>query len=259
MLTSNDPAGERILSMGLYGSGKTKSWADVAKWYRTTDTPGMFYVLDTDNTTLRTLTAYEGWEANVVRQDVPDWETLTRLTDNFFENATRDDWLVIDSIDAAWTGVQDYYTEQVFGKDSADFFMQAKLAGQAGHPLADGFGQNWQVINKLYQRWIGKVIRWPGHVYACTPAQAVVEPNASGKGGDSREVRETFGRYGVRPAGQKALGFQFHTVLLMQSPAKDEWSITSVKDRSRELLLRAPVIDFTMSYLLAVAGWQVTD
>jgi hypothetical protein len=259
MLTSHDPAAERILALGLYGSGKTKSWADIAKWYRTSGTPGMFYVLDTDNTTLRTLTGYEGWEQNVVRQDVPDWETLTALTDEFFAKATQDDWLVIDSIDQAWTGVQDYYTEQVFGKDSADFFLQAKLAGQSGHPLADGFGQNWQVINKLYQRWVGKVIRWPGHVYACTPSQAVVEPNASGKGGDSREIRETFGRYGVRPAGQKALGFQFHTVLLMQSPSRDEWKITSVKDRSRELLVGAPNLDFVVSYLLPVGGWEISE
>ena len=259
MLTSNDPARERILSLGLYGSGKTKSWADVAKWYRDTGTPGMFHVLDTDNTTLRTLTGYPGWEANVVREDVVDWRDLTAHTEKMFDAATSDDWLVVDSIDKPWSMVQDHYIEEMFGKDADVFFLEQRKASASGHPLASDYGSNWSVINKLYQRWIGRVIRWPGHVYAATPSQQVQEPNNQGKGGDSREIRETFGRYGVRPAGQKALGFQFHTVLLMQSPARDEWKITSVKDRSRELLVAAPVVDFALTYLLGVAGWEITQ
>lgn len=259
VLASSSAAKERILSIGTWGSGKTTGWVSIARWYRNTNTPGMFYVLDTDNTSLRSLEQDDDWEKNVVRVDINEWSDLTKQTTDWFNNATGDDWLIVDSIDKPWTMVQDHYVEEMFGKEADIFFMDQRKANQAGHPLASDYGSNWTVINKLYSKWMGQVIRWPGHVYACSPSQPVSEPNAQGKGGDSREIRETFGRYGVRPAGQKNLAFQVHTVLLMQSPAKDEWSITSVKDRSRELLLRAPVIDFTMSYLLAVAGWQVTD
>ena len=258
MLISNDPAPERILALGLYGSGKTNNWATVARWYRDTDTPGHFYVLDTDNTTLRTLHGFPGWEQNVTRVDVAEWSDLTSETQKAFENAGPQDWLVVDSIDKPWSMVQDHYIEQMFGKEADIFFMEQRKASASGHPLASDYGSNWTVINKLYQKWIGQVIRFPGHVYAATPSQPVAEPNQQGKGGDSREIRETFGRYGVRPAGQKALGFQMHTVLLMQSPARDEWKLTSIKDRSRELLVGAPVVDFAMSYLLGVAGWEMT-
>lgn len=257
MLTSNSSATERILAMGLYGSGKTHAWATIADWYRRTDTPGHFYVLDTDNTSLRTLDGYTDWNKNVTRVDIADWRALTSQTGDWFGQAAPTDWLIVDSIDKPWSMVQDFFIEEQFGTDADAFFMQARKANAAGHPLASDYGSNWTVINKLYSRWIGQVIRWPGHVYAATPAQQVAEPNNGGRGGDSREIRETFGRYGVRPTGQKALGFQFHTVLLLQSPSRDEWTLTSVKDRSRELQVAAPMFDFVASYLVPVAGWSV--
>jgi len=257
MLASNSAAKERILAMGNWGSGKTHSWATIAKWYRSTGTPGTFYVIDTDNTTLRTLEAYDDWEQNVVVEEALDWVELAAATTKFLEGAEPDDWLIIDSIDKPWSYVQDYYIAEMFGTDSADFFFQARLAGNKGSPLADGHGTNWQVINRLYQRWIMPIIRFQGHVYAATPAQAVTEPDNSGKGGDSREIRETFGRMGVRPSGQKGLAFQMHTVLLMQSRGKDEWTLTSAKDRSRDLLVGQPMHDFCLNYLIGVGKWTM--
>ena len=259
MLVSNSSAKERILAIGMWGSGKTNCWVNIARWYRTTETPGTFYVLDTDNTSLRSLEADDDWEKNVVRVDIHEWNALTSQTGKFFQDATVDDWLIVDSIDKPWTMVQDHYVEEMFGKDADVFFLDQRKANQAGHPLASDYGSNWTVINKLYSKWMGQVIRWPGHVFACSPSQPVQEPNASGKGGDSREIRETFGRYGVKPSGQKSLAFQVHTVLLMQSPSRDEWKITSVKDRSRELLVGAPNLDFVVSYLLPVANWRVEE
>lgn len=257
MLRSNDPAKERILVTGIYGVGKTEGWVSIARWYRRLETPARFHVLDTDNTTLRTLSTDDDWERNVTRYDIDSWDRLVETTEHLYEQADENDWLIVDSIDWAWQAVQDYFTMQVFGENSADYFLQVRRAGQSGHPLSSEYGVNWQVINKLYQRWIMRVIRWPGHVYACTPSQPVAEPNLGGKGGDSKEIRETFGRFGVRPAGQKNLGFQFHTVLLMQYLG-DSWTITSLKDRSRRLLVSEPVIDFVVTYLLGVAGWQST-
>jgi hypothetical protein len=257
-LTSTSAAPERILSMGMWGAGKTHAWTTLSKWYRETNTPGIFHVLDSDNTSLRSLDNTGNWEENVVRADVSEWTDLTGWTDKYTETAVTGDWLVIDSIDAAWSLVQDYYISEQFGQDSADFFLAARKANQSGHPLASDYGSNWQVINRLYQRWIMKVIRWPGHVYAATPAQQVTQPNQSGKGGDSKDIRDAFGRYGMRPAGQKNLGFQFHTVLLMASPSKDQYTVTSVKDRSRELLVNQPVSDFTIQYLCGTAGWELS-
>lgn len=259
MLISNSAAPERILAMGLWGSGKTHAWVTIAERYRATGTPGHFYVLDTDNTSARSLESTPGWEANVTRIDVWDWKDLTENTVKFFESATKDDWLIVDSIDKPWSLCQDYFIEMQFGVDATDFFVQARAANVKGHALASDYGSNWTVINKLYSKWIGQLIRFPGHVYVATPVQQINQGDQSGKGGDSREVKETFGRYGVRPAGQKNLGFQFHTVLLMQSPSKDEWTVTSVKDRSRELLIASPLFDFPMQYLCGIGGWQVTE
>lgn len=257
MLVSSNPATERILSMGQWGAGKTHAWISIARWYRNTGTPGTFHVLDTDNTSLRSLSTDDDWEQNIIRADITNWSDLISHTAKFFESAGPNDWLIVDSIDMPWSMVQDHYIEEMFGKDADAFFMDARKASASGHPLASDYGSNWTVINKLYSKWIGQVIRFPGHVYACTPAQQVTQPNASGKGGDSREIRETFGRYGVRPAGQKGLGFQFHTVLLLQSPSAGEWKMTSVKDRSRELLVGQDLSDFALGYLIGTAGWEI--
>lgn len=253
--TSN--ARERILLFGKEGTGKTHAWNTWAAWYRRTNTPGRFYVLDTDNAVDRMSDAYgEDYRENVQASDAYVWDDYITLVNDAYTSGTKDDILVVDLIDKAWDAVQDYYIEQTTGKEPGAWFLEFRKEGGKGSPLAGEFGINWQIINKLYSAFIGKVIRFPGHVICCAPSDTIQQPDSSGKGGDSKDILETFGRFGVKAKGQKALGHQFHTVLLTTSK-QDGWGITTVKDRSRERVKNQTMTDFVLNYLRPIGGWEI--
>jgi len=66
-----------------------------------------------------------------------------------------------------------------------------------------------------------------------------------------------FGDIGVRPAGQKALGHQMHTIFLM-IPGKEKWFITTVKDRAgRPYFSKSPLVSLYHQYLMSKAGWPI--
>lgn len=249
-MKSNSIAKERILVMGGFKAGKTTAWCDIASWYKRTETPGKFYVMDTDMTVERSLEAYEGVGDIIVSDDIQSWPEFKLAAAKFRQLGTQDDWLIVDSIDFAWEAVQDWYVEQAFGESSDAFFLDFKRQGKDGHPLADGFGMNWNVIKKQYQPVLANIRRFPGHVLVCTPAESTAQEKDA-------NVQRVFGKYGVKPKGEKRLGFNFHSLLLMLNNAKDDYRITTVGDRSRKELVNEKVNSFTMTYLKGVAGWEV--
>ena len=239
--------------IGPWGAGKSTAWAKINDWLRRTESPGKLYVVDTDRAAAR------------VAPDLPDdqvrevyeWDEYLEAVTHFRSIATPDDFLVVDLISKAWDEVQAYYVEEAFGKKASSFFLEAKKGGQDGSPLSGAYGSNWQVINKLYNDFITPVFRFPGHVLACSPADPVSQPDRQGKGGDSAEILDAFGRFGVKPAGQKMLGFQFLTVLLMNAPRQGHYTYTTIKDVNRPAQQNHPVTDFVMDYLKEVAGWSL--
>lgn len=256
MLTKVKPARERILVMGSYGTGKSQTWCTVAAWLRRTKSPGRVFVVDTDHAADRLAEQYDDF-SNVTSYDVWDYQDAKKaLADVMKAKPGREDWLVVDLADKLWAWAQDYYIAERFGKDATTYYMDHKKADKDGHPLADGHGMNWSVINKTYADLMTVVQRFPGHVLFCTPAGTVESPNSQGKGGDDKDVRALFQRYGVKPQGQKSLGFQFFTVLWLIAK-KDGWSFTTVKDVGRENVTDSPMTDFVGDYLVKIAGWEL--
>jgi hypothetical protein len=45
----------------------------------------------------------------------------------------------------------------------------------------------------------------------------------------------------------------------MKADGKDSWAYTTVDDPSRDKKVSEPVLDFVMSYLMPVAGWEMTE
>lgn len=254
-MTPTSKAKERILLFGREGTGKTYAWCTIANWLRRTDTPGHFYAIDTDMAVGRMADAWPDFESNVTWGDAADWPDYGKLLDSYIASGTEHDWLVVDLIDKAWDAVQNYFIEQVHGKAADEWFLEFRSAGKSGHPLAGEFGINWSVINKLYSAWIGRVLRFPGHVLCCAPADTLQGVTGQGAGRSDPEAIEIFGRLGVKPKGQKSLGHQFHTILLMTTK-RDGWACTTAKDRSRERLTNSPMSDFVLNYLVPVGGWQ---
>lgn len=259
MLHRPQRARERILLIGQWGAGKSNAWCTVASWMRRTKSPAKMYVVDTDHAADRLSEAYgEAFWENVIAEDVWDYKEILAALKKFHAlKPSRDDILVVDLIDKLWAWTQDHYIEEAFGKNASTFYMEFKKAGTDGNALSAeaAYGANWQIINSHYAELMTLIQRWPGHVIACSPAETVQAPNSAGKGGDSKEIREAFERAGFKPAGQKGLGFQFFTVILL-SPFGKAWKFQTIKDLNRGLN-NGEMKDFVMDYLVKIGGWEL--
>lgn len=284
------PTFERILTMGITGSGKSWQWLKLAE--ALLPTGAKFRCIDTDNAINYMLdTRFPHLKpenkGNVYVQNVFEWpgyklaiKWLQRkpippeLQSLFSPNALKDyksgpvspnDWTVVDMADIPWRTVQSFFTEEVFGEEMGDYFLQVRRemaqgirktrkGGEPSSTITEGFDgwKDWSVMNKLYDDWILPLIyRIPTNVYATTK----VEPLSRDE--KDPEILALFGDYGVRPAGQKNLGHQMHTILLL-IPGKDKWFISTIKDRAdRSYFKKAPLRSLHIQYLCAKAGWPM--
>lgn len=283
------PVLERILSMGITGSGKSYQWLKLAEVLLPTG--AIFRCLDTDNditymleTQFPHLLPRNG--GNVLAHLAVDWQEyktgvfwLQRktLTDQLRAMVTPEivkdwsvpvklaDWIVVDKINAAWDTVQRYFTDNVFGEEMGDYFLEMrKLIQQRGGK--DRFGKtatsvapeafdgwkDWPVMNKLYFDWIRPIVfRIPCHVYAATDVEKM------DRGEKDVELLTLFGDFGLRPSGQKKLGGQMHSIFLYK-PGKNNWKIYTVKDRAgRAYFDNVPLTSLYYQYLVAKAGWPI--
>jgi ABC-type dipeptide/oligopeptide/nickel transport system ATPase component len=249
------PRRERILVFGESGSGKSSTWTSIAEWMVKTGSGDTMYVTDTD----------KAWEAmrpvdgrldkTCSVDDARNYSQIKASLDRALKLGSTNDWLVVDMIDQLWVRSQRHYFDEAMESDLGDFFLEAKKGGPS---VAGEYGTNWNVINKLYGDLTLRIYDFPGHVLCCTPAGDLRQPNRDGKGGDDVKVRQMFNRVGMKPEGQKALPFLFHTIILTQEASTD-WRLTTVKDRQRERVVGKVVTEgggFPMSYLIPTAGWK---
>lgn len=258
MISAPGPRRERILGYGGPGAGKSQKWLSLAKWIKRTGSPSKIRLLDTDF----------AWEAYrpldgslddvVIVEQAWDWEEFKPAMNRLLTTGTptRDDVLVVDMIHKPWEKAQEGFFERMSGNDFDEFLF---MALKNGENIGGDWGVNWGVINKMYNGFVDQLMRWRGHLIACAPETEVRQPDRSGKGGDSLEVRTLYGRVGMRPQGQKNLSHLFHTILYMQvkqTRNDTEWMMTTVKDRQRDMLKGEKVTDWTMNYLIQKAGWR---
>jgi len=280
------PVLERILTMGITGSGKSYQWLMLARALKPTG--AIFRCLDTDNsipfmlaTQFEDLMPENGGNVYVVPSfDWPDYklgvdwlqrkqlspEQQARLPAEAIKDLKRPlktiDWTVVDMADMAWSTVQRYFVSEIFDVDAGDYFLKIRRelqdgerkAKKGGSPTAEGLDgwRDWGVINKLYDDWVLPIIyRIQTHVY-CTTAVTKVD-----RGEKDAEVQMMYGDLGFRPSGQKRLGHQMHSIFLM-IPGKDRWYITTVKDRAgRTYFDRMKLSSFYMQYLVAKAKFPI--
>ncbi len=287
------PVLERILSMGITGSGKSYQWLKLAEALKPTG--AIFRCLDTDNaipfmleTQFPNLKSENGGNI-IVHQSAAwpeykagiDWLLRRPFSKDMLEymavmepDVVKDhdktkikptDWTVIDMADNAWKTVQSYFVQEVFGDDPGEYFLRIRQEMEAGKrrnakggmpssPVMEGLDgwKDWSVINKLYDDWINPIVyRIPTHVYTTTKVEKVDKTDKD------VELQLMFGDVGLRPAGQKALGHQMHTIFLM-IPGKAEWYIKTIKDRGgRPYFDKVKLKSLFMQYLVAKAGWNI--
>lgn len=247
---------ERILSIGGFGSGKSHAWLSIAQLAQATGSPAKFYVLDTDFATERMLeTAFDNLN-NIELTIAASWqkcEEFAKLVTKPGLIKPRQDWIVVDMIDITWSLVQSYFTDEVFGEDIGQYFLEARKAmgdsKKGGLSALNGW-TDWQVINKLYQSFINRVFFEPqAHLYLTAKADAIDAAK------DSPEIISTYGAFGIKPSGQKAVGNQVQTVMLFKTPKFGDWRISTIKDRGRAYFTGDSLTNFATQYLVDKAGW----
>jgi hypothetical protein len=242
---------ERILTVGGWGSGKTYAWMKIADWHQKTGSTGRFWVLDTDDTTGRFLGTEFSHLTNVHPEVVWDWADYGKAMEKFHANFQPGDWLVIDMLSKAWDSVQEGFVDLTFDKGIDDYFIEARKTMKSSDKNLSAFDgwKDWSVINRMYGTFVNQILRWKGHTYACTPADAV------NRALDEKDTVSLFGKHGIKPRGQKHTGHQFHSVLWLNQE-KQGWKLTSLKDRGRPQLQGEDVTDFFVTYLMRCAGWK---
>jgi len=252
------PPRERILSIGITGSGKSYQWLTLADQLR----PGgvKFHCIDTDDaidymlqTQFPQLQPSKG--GNVYIHPAREWpEYVSALAEIKKQPLKQSDWLVVDMIDAAWEAVQSYFVNEVFKKNLGEYFLQTRKLMEAAKTKSttlealDGW-KDWVVINNLYFDWYKTLIfQTPCNLYMTSKVESLAKK-------EDPEIKNIFGDIGVKPTGQKALGHGAHTIFLML-PGKQKWYITTVKDRAgRHYFDRTLLVSLYMQYFIAEAGW----
>ncbi len=289
-LHSGTLARERVLGMGVGGSGKTRAWLSIAKKAEQLKSPGTFYVLDTDDAVERMLSGetfsmlaprtqfmrYEAhanpklagrWVADenaavvenprlvVCRLDAWDTNTWSQHVDfakQFSKTVINDDWIIVDLFSPAWGEVHDFFVDSTLKQSVSAFYIAAR--DKNGGAL-DG-DKDWSNINRLYKEFTGPLARLRCHLFITTGVKAL---QMEGKRADARDVLTLFGAYGVKPEGQKHSHHFTHTILLFKEFQPGVWHINVVKDRERVKPETAIVHkDFAMDYLVPIAGWKLT-
>jgi hypothetical protein len=247
---------ERIIVFGDYGSGKSQVWVDWAKMLRDTGSKSQVRVICTDMGAEASTEQYQGWEQNVRVCHVERFDDYVCAVKMARDEDGQDDLLVVDRSDTAWDAVQSAFSLDVSGKDLDDWAVERLSKGE-DNPFIDAHGVSWGIIKRRYQeKFVGPLIRYPGHVLLCANEKAVVQPSSVNmKGGDPEDVRD-FYQGGMRPGGEKHTGFLMHDIVRLRRKGSGSWVMSTVRARSRKELLNVPLSNFVTDYLMTVGGWD---
>lgn len=257
---------ERICLFGPEGAGKTRAVCSVMKACKDT----FFHIIDNDDSFDRILYSEEFIEVvdrgNYAKHDVDfgNWTQQLELAIKLGEEAERGQFLVFDNTTPTWqVAIPAWYTELIWGKgyDQYLIVMRIRLEGERENargtdkkekrtnPTFDQF-RDYGVINPEYKKLYRVFLNTNAHVIFTAHVANVRDT-------DDAQIRKTYGMF--KPAGQGDIGKIPHTSLLLRcNPQKREWTMTSFKDRQRELVDEVEFGDFAKDYLRKIAGWKLT-
>lgn len=250
MLQSNGRP-ERLLLVGSWGSGKTTAYMTIAKMLDLTGSPAQMFVVDPDykahldpNAGLPNIHIYDDLE------HWTDYKSSIRKCRSSAEKG-RGDWLVVDMFDRVWSAAQAGYVEMTFGQDVDEFYVAwRKEDTKGGNPFNADWGKDWQAINRLYDDFVFNVTRFPGNILMTTSPEPVRDDEKD------KEIIRLYGRWGIKPAGQKRLGHLAADCLLL-TQSKDGWSFSQMRGTGREDFRNEPLRDFVQDYLIKRASWSL--
>ena len=276
---------ERIFAVGAPGTGKTYSWACIARALP----QNKFYVIDPDDGVRRVL--YETNESgdrvfpdlsNIEYYFTPKWFTdgvinlgkVHKIEDaelKAFQAGVADawkvirpklkegDWVVVEHLGNIWARVQDGFADEVFAKDIGQYFLEKRKTMQSGSKRLDALEgwTDWSVINKLHNDdfMVSVCFENPAHIYMTT-SFSTVEPRAR----EDAEIKAFYGDTSIRLEGQKHNPFRAQTIVFFKTGGSRDsrkfYANTFLKDRGRPWMTDQEITDFYFDYLVMIAGWQ---
>lgn len=251
---------EKILGIGNFSCGKSSAWLQIAARLALTKSTAKVYVLDTDDAAKAMVELNPKYSelTNLHITTALDYPEAIKWVKEIRTKATADDWVVCDFVDVIWELAQRYFTAEIFQEDIGAYFLQARKAMAGGSQSLKAFEgwTDWQVINKLYADFANPLFKQLKSNIYCTAKMEEVKEDEK-----NREIRQLFGSAKVKPTGQKHLGFQFRTIVIFSkivTGTDERYTITTIKDRERELIRSATCNNFASDYLVKVAGWKMT-
>jgi hypothetical protein len=248
------------MAFGGANAGKSYAFYTIAKRALQTKSDAKFYVVDTDVSVGRMLSdpAFEslvgddGQAVNIEFEDVDDWDEFITAVEKFQARMRSQDWLMLDMLGPTWDWCQGAFTDKVFHRDLDEYFLAKRAAMK--NPEKDKMFEgwvDWPVINKMYLKLQNLILKSPGNLYACNESKALARDQAE------KDTKALFGPHGVVPVGQKRNPHLFQTILWFTEPRPNEREVITVKDRSRTKLEGVGIRDFSIDYLVKVAGWRL--
>lgn len=197
-------------------------------------------------------------EGNVVLYRVSTWEEHKWALLDAIQAARYDDWIAVDLIGKPWESVRAYFVQTVHGQDVGAFMLQKRVEEQRrveaeqkkpsrGSQL-DG-DTDWGPINAEYKSWADKLF----NSERCHVLVIAAEDEIGRR--ESQEVSSLFGGFGVKPVGQKALGYQVRTLVRRTSDWQGRY-IECVGDTERPVFQRIQCPDFAWQYLANTGDWE---
>lgn len=257
LLESPYPFAERLLLFGGGGAGKTNSCLSIIRRVA----HGHMHVIENDYSMayMRAIaTDFPEVEDRVtVYPADQDWQEWADTLAEAIGNADPEvDWVVADPVSPSWDAVQTWYLETVYGDDLPAYLVGLKREFKddtKGYQAALLDNMNWSVVKKEYYARVYKPIqRWKGHLILTAEAKEISYFDR-----DDNEIKQLFGPLGFKPSGESRLRHVCSSTLFLAHPKRNEWTMTSVKDRNRKEQDRLPIDDFATDYLMGVAGWEI--
>lgn len=247
---------ERILTMGVGGTGKTDQLLKIARLVKRSG--AQVWVVDTDDAYELMLKQYPGLSAvdggNVHVFPAFEWrEQQDALQEIKKQAVPHKDWVGVDRISAIWGAVQRWYAREKYNETLGERMLRASKQMKKAAMLIPQFEQSaWLVINEQYEDFINDVLyRLRCHVYLTASVRSIRSD------ADNKAARAEFAAFGVRPEGQKDLQYQPHSMFLFSKDGPDAWTFSTVKDRGgRKYAESEPLKDFAVQYLVQRAGWR---
>lgn len=264
-------ARERILAFGGDKAGKTKGWVDIAKKYVETDTPGHFYVLDTDAGVRKSLAVEDAeyLRDRITIYDCGDWEEVRDAGKDIGEKVEWNDWFVGDSIGYVWPSiVQQYWIEKAYNSDPDEYFAQIRVkqleeqrraeatndrARGTGYEFGGSDSTDWQYLKSIYLPWERRFTqRERCHVYFTAPAKPITKQTED-------KYDQRYRKLGFAPGGEKDLVYRVHSVVYLSATSSGKRAMTVIADHDSERLVWGEDVtdlSFADFFLIDRAGWK---